>query len=135
MLESNEPFDTSLIAPCGMNCAICVAHLRIKNRCNGCRGNNDPHMPHLTTCKIRNCENLKKIETGFCYACEAYPCIRLKHLDKRYRTKYHMSMIENLHDIENIGLELFVLNEKTRWYCPTCGGMICVHKGYCLRCK
>jgi len=44
-------------------------------------------------------------------------------------------MIENLHDIENIGLELFVLNEKTRWYCPTCGGMICVHKGYCLRCK
>ena len=38
-------------------------------------------------------------------------------------------------NIENIGLELFVLNEKTRWYCPTCGGMICVHKGYCLRCK
>lgn len=29
----------SLIAPCGMNCSICMAYLREKNKCPGCRGN------------------------------------------------------------------------------------------------
>ena len=27
---------------------------------------------------------------------EGFPCWRLKQLDRRYRTKYHMSMLENL---------------------------------------
>jgi len=58
----------------------------------------------------------------------------LKHLDKRYRTKYYMSMIENLESIEKIGVKKFVLNEKKRWKCPGCNGVICVHKGKCLKC-
>jgi len=133
-LESNERFDTSLIAPCGMNCGICLAYLRKTNVCNGCRGDNGLKRPHCTTCRIKHCEILENTESGFCYECKKYPCTRLKQLDKRYRTKYHMSMIENLNDIKIIGLELFVQNEKVRWYCPDCGGMICVHTGYCLKC-
>ncbi len=31
-----NPFKTTLIAPYGMNCAICMAFLREKNHCNGC---------------------------------------------------------------------------------------------------
>jgi PHP family Zn ribbon phosphoesterase len=27
-----------------------------------------------------------------------------------------------------------VRDEAIRWKCPTCGGSICVHKGYCLNC-
>jgi len=135
MLESNEPYDTSLIAPCGMNCGICLAHLRNTNGCNGCRINYGPKRPHCSTCRIMNCEILMKTESGFCYDCQKYHCIRLKNLDKRYRLKYNMSMIENLDAIKSIGLELFVQNEKTRWLCPTCGGMICVHTGYCFKCS
>ncbi|MDD5456566.1 MAG: hypothetical protein PHV30_05985 [Candidatus Margulisbacteria bacterium] len=26
----------ALIAPCGMNCAICLGYLREKNKCPGC---------------------------------------------------------------------------------------------------
>ena len=72
----------------------------------------------------------------FCFEkCGQYPCKRLKNLDKRYKTKYEMSMIENLENIKNKGLELFLKNEEIRWKCEKCGGIICVHKKKCLNCK
>ena len=46
------------------------------------------------------CELLGKGKIRFCFDCEAYPCKMLKSLDKRYGTKYHMSMIENLNYIK-----------------------------------
>ncbi len=52
-----------------------------------------------------------------------------------YRTKYNMSMIENLEYIRENGLEIFVDKEKKRWACDGCGGTICVHRGFCLYCK
>jgi hypothetical protein len=58
----------------------------------------------------------------------------LKHLDKRYRTKYEMSMIENLGNIKNFGIRKFLKNEDVRWTCSQCGGTICVHKKYCIDC-
>jgi hypothetical protein len=58
----------------------------------------------------------------------------LKHLDKRYRTKYGMSMIENLENIRGFGIRRFVASESARWACPECGGMICIHNRYCYRC-
>lgn len=30
-------FEKHLIAPCGMNCGTCIAYLRDKNKCPGCR--------------------------------------------------------------------------------------------------
>jgi uncharacterized OB-fold protein len=45
-----------------------------------------------------------------------------------------MSMTENLEFIKTNGLKKFVENEKIRWACPECGGIICVHKGYCNNC-
>jgi hypothetical protein len=133
-LEINR-LDTNLIAPCGMNCGICMAYLRNKNVCRGCRDLDGSERNSCVNCIIRNCEFIKRSESKFCYDCEKFPCKRLKQLDKRYRTKYHMSMIENLDNIKTIGLEKFVRNEYKRWLCKDCGGTICVHRGYCLKCK
>jgi len=124
----------SLIGPCGMNCGICVAYLREKNKCIGCRGS-DTHKPVTRTkCKIKTCDVFQKGKSKYCFQCEKFPCPNLEHLDKRYRTKYNMSMIENLENIKELGIRQFVRNEKARWYCPECGGTICVHKGYCYSC-
>ncbi|MHC9543328.1 MAG: DUF3795 domain-containing protein [Vulcanimicrobiota bacterium] len=126
--------DTSLIAPCGMNCSICTAYLRKKNKCSGCR-EPDLNIPVTRArCKIKNCEFFHKSKAEYCSECEKFPCDSLKHLDKRYRTKYSMSMIENLGNIENLGIKEFVENEKERWRCSDCGGTICVHKGCCSVC-
>lgn len=127
--------NNSLIAPCGMDCGICLAFLRDKNRCNGCREFSNQKPEYCRKCIIINCELLQKTDSKFCYDCEKYPCKRLKQLDKRYRTKYHMSMIENLELIRTTGLDSFVEMENKRWRCSSCGTILCVHRDLCLQCK
>jgi hypothetical protein len=126
--------ETLLIAPCGMNCGICRAYLRKEKKCPGCHGDSTSMMVSTFRCIIRNCETIKNNKSGFCFECEKYPCNRLKHLDKRYRTKYKMSMLENLENVKTIGVSAFYENERMRWRCAKCGGVICVHKGYCFSC-
>ena len=132
--ERDMQAETQLIAPCGMNCGICMAYLREKRRCSGCHVDDSTKPPTILNCIIRNCETIKSNQSGFCYECENYPCRRLKQLDKRYRTKYAMSMIENLESIKEIGLSAFAEEERKRWRCSKCGDTICVHRGYCYDC-
>lgn len=125
----------ALIAPCGMNCRLCMAYQREKNHCRGCRS--DCCIAYKTTggCIIKNCPVIQNNKSGFCYECVKFPCKRLKQLDKRYRTKYHMSMIENLVTIKEQGVEAFLQSEEKRWTCCVCGSIVCVHKEACLKCK
>jgi hypothetical protein len=127
--------NTQLIAACGMNCAVCLAYLRERKPCDGCRGSDTNKSPSCVRCVIRNCEHIKSSRTKLCYDCAGFPCTRLKQLDKRYRTRYAMSMLQNLESIRQIGLRSFVEKEKDRWRCGQCGGVICVHRGYCLSCR
>lgn len=124
-----NPFRTTLIAPCGMNCAICMAYLREKNHCSGCRTTD--RKCHIN-CAISACE---KVQGKFCSpGCDEYPCKRLRHLDERYRKKYGMSMMENLEAIRRDGIRAFVKTERERWTCQECGGTINVHRWKCSEC-
>ncbi len=131
---SDEITCTKLIAPCGMNCALCMAYQRMKDRCSGCNlgGKNKPG--YCIRCFIVNCELRKQTESGFCYECPKYPCARMKQLDKRYRTQYRMSMLENLEYIRANGLKKFIEYESGRWRCQNCGRLVSVHRTYCLHC-
>ena len=126
-----------LIAPCGMNCRLCRAYQRNKNQCKGCRNENDIKYKtkSSSSCIIKNCPEIQSNESGFCFECDKTPCQRLKQLDKRYRTKYRMSMIENLAHIKQYGMNEFLQNEEFRWTCKECGNIVCVHKSICLACK
>ncbi len=127
--------DTTLLAPCGMNCSICLGFQRERNVCKGCRNNEGQKTKTRLNCIIKNCTYFQETDSLFCYDCPKYPCARLKQLDKRYRTKYHMSMMENLGNIKLLGKEKFMESENERWKCPECGGLTCVHRGYCLQCE
>jgi len=133
-LNSIINLKTSLIAPCGMNCGLCLGYHRTKNKCTGCNstGSNKPN--HCINCLIKLCDSLQANHSRFCFNCKKYPCTRIKNLDKRYKVKYGMSMIENLNTIKEIGIRKFVQREKERWTCPKCGNMICVHRDSCLIC-
>ncbi len=130
----SQHLEPNLIAPCGMNCEICLAYLREKNKCSGCLTTGKNKARHCSTCVIRNCEKLSETESGYCYDCLTYPCRRLKNLDKRYGTNYHMSMLENLDNMKRLGLEKFMEQERSRWQCKRCGGQLCVHRPQCLSC-
>ncbi|MFA5067857.1 MAG: DUF3795 domain-containing protein [Candidatus Izemoplasmatales bacterium] len=131
--------EVNLIAPCGMNCGLCVWYQFgkydlnkrgiHKEYCPGCipRGENCTHMGD-------KCELLAEGKVRFCFECVDFPCKRLKSLDKRYRTKYHLSMIENLRFIQTEGIESFLAKERNKWRCEKCGRAICCHNGLCLTC-
>jgi hypothetical protein len=123
-----------LLAPCGINCRVCIAYLREKNKCPGCRLDTATKPVTRVRCKIKTCPELKKHAAPFCFQCTIFPCGRMKQMDKRYRTKYHMSTIENLQTMKILGVRAYLKKEKIRWACPSCGGPRCVHRGYCMNC-
>lgn len=45
-----------------------------------------------------------------------------------------MSMLDNLENLRTLGMEAFLDREKTRWTCPHCGAVLCVHRDICLSC-
>ncbi|MFA4877167.1 MAG: DUF3795 domain-containing protein [Methanoregula sp.] len=127
-MAAKDPFRTTLVAPCGMDCAICMAFLREKNRCGGC---SEANHSYRKQCTVAACEQVKH---RFSHECGSFPCRRLRQLDKRYRTKYHMSMLDNLAAIREHGIHAFVQSERERWTCRECGGTIDVHHFSCSSC-
>lgn len=128
---STSSLSAALIAPCGMNCGLCMRYLRRRNRCLGCNGDEAAKTPSCTSCRIKACTE----RTGdYCFQCSKYPCRRLRQLDARYRTKYGMSMLFNLGSIRDVGPEAFISLERDRWACPACDGVICVHSARCIYC-
>jgi hypothetical protein len=129
----NDAFTAAHIAPCGMNCRVCYAYLRSKNKCAGCRI--DGFKPgYCTRCVIVHCDFLKDTASGFCFDCEKYPCLRMKQLDKRYRLKYKTSLMGNLGSIKSTGMDAFLQSESLKWRCPDCGDVVCIHNGNCVSC-
>lgn len=130
----NKLSPAELIAPCGINCGVCLGYLREKNKCSGCRSLNASKPEYCNGCRIKNCEKLSVTKSKFCYDCSKFPCARLKQLEKRYRLRYNMSIFQNFDIIKTLGLDAFVLMEREKWKCNSCGGFICIHRGFCLKC-
>ena len=126
---------TTLIAPCGMNCRLCRAYTRDRKACPGCLGDDRFKAKSCVSCRIKNCERMADQGIRYCFGCDDFPCARLNHLDKRYRTKYGMSMIANLEYIRKFGIRHFIKAEREKWACPECGELLCVHKANCLSCQ
>ena len=124
-----------LIAVCGMDCHLCLAYKREKNGCSGCREKPGSRFAFCDKCKIRNCEKALNGNYHFCSQCDSYPCKLIKHIDKRYRTNYSMSMIENLDHIKHSGIRKFLIDEEKEWTCPRCGQILCVHRPHCIHCQ
>lgn len=132
-------FTPELIAPCGMNCGICKAYLaythdvpRERGKVSHCAG----CVPRAKNCYIkRGCTKLSKHQIQSCSQCEPIPCKNLAHLDKRYRERYGMSMVENLHEMKAKGIDEFLRSQQEKYRCPSCGDVVCVHDGKCYSCN
>jgi ribosomal protein S27AE len=85
-------------------------------------------------CIVKTCIKLEETASNFCYDCEKFPCKRIMQLDKRYRTKYRTSFIENLLMIKEKGIDSFLEFELKRRTCSDCGSVLSVHRNKCLVC-
>jgi hypothetical protein len=126
--------DSFLIAPCGINCALCLAYQRTKNHCPGCRDKSQNVPEHRARCVIKNCETMAKNNWEDCSPCESR-CLRLKRLNKRYKEKYNTDIFENFNQIKDHGMDAFLEKQKEKWTCPQCGNLICMHRGFCMNCS
>lgn len=133
----NDKYTEDLIAPCGMNCRICLGYFgyttngkKRRMKCIGCK-------PRDKSCAFlkKYCKKLTKKEVDYCYECADFPCSHLEKLDKGYRERYNMSMIKNLEYIRDKGMEDFLKQQEKTYRCPECGGVICVHNKICYSCE
>ncbi|MHC1785389.1 MAG: DUF3795 domain-containing protein [Anaerolineaceae bacterium] len=120
------------LAPCGINCLVCYVHLRKKKTCPGCRGEDLAKPGHCRQCKIKDCAAGQGFD--FCHQCPTFPCAIIKRLDRSYRLRYQVSLIESTLRHRKTGAAQFLLEEMEIWKCVQCGGLVSLHDRVCSEC-
>lgn len=126
------PWETGMIAPCGMDCTVCYKHCAALRPCQGCTQSDAGKPAHCRACRIKEC--VREKEVVYCHACPQYPCARIRRLDRSYRARYNASLIENGSFISEQGEAAFMAMQKQRYTCPHCGGVISLHDAACSEC-
>ncbi len=138
-MKKSNPISKDLIAPCGMNCAICSRYLAYVNnlnrsQCIGCRPGNKRCSYLFEKCSGINNALKGNATAKFCFECDQYPCKQINHMDSRYRSNYQMSVKDNLGYIKKMGIGEFIDEQYKKYRCSQCGGLISIHNRKCFKC-
>ena len=136
-MKMTNTIEETLFAPCGMNCMVCYKHCftaKTRKPCLGCLANDESGKPaHCRNCKIKDCVREKGV--SYCYECAQFPCKFIKNLEKSYNKRYQASLMENSEFVRQHGLERFMEQQKEKYTCPKCGGIISIHDRECSECQ
>ena len=122
----------NMFAPCGMNCMVCYKHCTVCKSvrpCAGCLNGDEGKPRHCRACACCREKGLR-----YCLECTAFPCRRLNRLEKSYRTRYDASLLSNSRAVLTRGLAVFLENERQKYTCSVCGGIVSLHDGVCGTC-
>lgn len=138
-MKKTKPTHAELIAPCGMNCAICSRYLAginnlRRSHCSGCRPGNKRCLYLFEKCEGINTSIKGTATARFCFDCDRYPCPHIKRMDKRYRINYGMSVKDNLEDIKSGGVQRFAAKQYRKYHCSKCDGLVSIHNRKCFKC-
>ena len=125
-------FTKEMIAPCGLDCSVCIARLEKTPPCPGCWSKEEGKPEHCARlCEIAFCEHRKELKDGYCDKCPDYPCAHILKMENKYQHDYPLkeSLMDNLAEMRRLGMDEFLRNESEKWCCVHCGGIICVHTG------
>ena len=131
-MKMSTEIPAAMLAPCGMNCYVCYVYLKEKKPCLGCRGREESKPEHCRKCKIKDCALSRGVD--FCFDCPTFPCSTIKRMDKGYKQRYQVSLMENAIRIKAVGAKQHLLEEKEKWTCLHCGGIISLHDRVCSDC-
>jgi len=138
-MKKTNPIAEDLIAPCGMNCAICSNYLAYSNnlnrsQCTGCRTSNKKCTYLFEKRSGINHSLEGNANAKFCFECDQYPCKEIDRMDKRYRSNYGMSVKQNLEFVRDNGATAFLENQHEKYGCAGCGELTSVHNQKCFKC-
>jgi hypothetical protein len=136
-MEKLNKISEELIAPCGMNCAVCSRRLSYINnlkrsQCVGCRPRNKRCEYLFGKCTGIN--HAAKGNAAFCFKCSLYPCKQIDRMDDRYVKNFKMSIRDNLEFIKKKGIGKFVNEQYKKYRCSRCNGLISIHNKKCFKC-
>jgi hypothetical protein len=123
------------IAPCGVYCGACPSFER---SCLGCRSENrEQKRSSKWGCRIRQCCFGKGLD--FCNQCEDYPCKPwLRKLPDSHpgdaRFAYRHEVGDNLQRLKEMGVDGWLEEQKRKWQCPRCGGVVRFYHYRCSDC-
>lgn len=131
-MKMPEKIEAGMIAPCGVNCLACSAHLDSKKPCPGCRA----PLEKIDRVSCRNCVKKRcafERSLQWCFECGRFPCARIKSLDQRYRQNYGVYLIQNGLDAKR-DMDAFLQAQRECFACKSCGGVIDQHHQRCSEC-
>ncbi len=124
------------LAPCGIFCNACPS---FNKTCLGCPSENT-HQKRTSKwgCQIRNCCYTDK-NLMFCGQCNQFPCDTItKKLINSHpgepAFKYRHEIPDNVQQLRELGLKLYLKSQNQRWACPSCSGIIQFYHYTCNRC-
>ncbi|OWT33844.1 hypothetical protein BGI41_00345 [Methanobrevibacter sp. 87.7] len=131
-MEMPEKIDTNMFAPCGINCQLCEKHVKKTNPCPGCLIKGSNKTKSVLKCKIRECLNKKTVK--YCGRCSEFPCKLIKKQDKNNIKRYNYSSLESAKRIKNTGIKRMMDEDRKKWTCDECNGIITIQNKECSEC-
>lgn len=100
--------------------------------CDGCLKIDQGKPEHCRKCRIKECVQNKKLI--YCYECPDFPCKLIKNIEKSYNSRYSTSLIQNSLMVKEKGMVVFLNEQKNKFTCFQCGGVISLHDFECSEC-
>jgi len=107
-MKMPEKIEKVMLAPCGMNCAVCYRYVVTRKSTTSCKG---------------------------CLKGDDFPCKQINTLDTTYKKRYGISLIENNKIAKERGVIAFLELDRQRWTCIDCGGAFSLQDGVCSECQ
>ena len=131
-MKMPDAIENIMLAPCGINCAVCYKHLKKGKPCEGCLKGDAGKTEHCRNCRVKSCAKEKGY--GHCFECGDFPCKLITNLEKSYNKRYGVSLVENGKTAREKGVAVFLRRERQKWICIQCGGAVSLHDGECSEC-
>lgn len=111
-MKRQHHIDSSMIAPCGINCETCEIHIQNKSSCHSCMKacGNKPAI--CEKCNLAICARSKGLT--YCYECEDFPCNESKNMELSFQSKYKVSKITASKLLKKVGMEAYLELERKK---------------------
>lgn len=129
-MKMPENINPNLLAPCGINCIACEKY---QNPCSGCLISDDGKNKASLKCKIKTCFDKKNFK--YCGRCSEFPCPLIKKHSKKYIKRHDYNTLDSAKRIKTMGIGKITQQDKEKFTCPECGGIIHFQNKKCSECN
>ena len=154
--NSIEPVKENLVAVCGLDCGARPMYIATQTNdeekqkallkqfssgpvklkmedllCDGCIGNGRV-ASFCRDCDMRKCPDDKQ-DVVRCSDCSDFPCSRIINFNND-GMPHHGEVLNNLKQIQKIGIQKWAKYDKDRWSCPKCNSPVAWYDSKCSKC-